>query len=92
MEHALGGFDAEMRGIHESVPQNCGMVQNFMQDVQARVNTAFGVYEHAIFEEFQTSNTKNDEIRRNLADEFRTASVEIQKEVRPQCCHGTVFV
>ena len=82
VEHELGGFGAEMRGIHENVQQNCAMVQNFMQDVQARVNTALGVYEHAIFEEFQTSNNKNDEIRRNLVDEFRTASVEIQKEAR----------
>ena len=58
VEHELGGFGAEIRGIHENVQQNCAMVQHFMQDVQACVNTDIGCYEHAMFEEFQTSNNK----------------------------------
>ena len=82
VEQELGGFGIEMRGIHEAVSHNGALVQNFMQDVQTRVDTALSTYERAIFTEFSSSNIKNEELKCDLVNEFRTASIEIQKEAR----------
>ena len=76
----MGHLDAEFGVLKAMVDQNCGVVENFLEDVKIRVETAMTDYKNEMHEEFQLTEKVNEAMKAEILAQFENSAGEIEEK------------
>ena len=76
MEHQMEELKTENKGIHESVQNNCMVVESFTQHVQTSVQNTLGEYQDAIRRKFAEVSVESEVLKTNLVQECQKSATE----------------
>ena len=78
----VGLLQEQVQGVQEAVQNTSVLMENFMQNVQMRVDGAMHDYKNAICHKFAEFGVQSDELCMNLHQGFQNAASEIQEKAR----------
>ena len=84
VDNNLGHLNTEFGVLRAMVDQNRGVVENFLEDVNIRVETAMTDYKNEMHEEFQLTEKVNEAMKAEILAQFESSAPSAGRSPLPR--------
>ena len=82
IDRGMGNLNLEVNTLRGMVDTNCGVVENFLEDVKVRINDALGDYKMEMHKEFQDTKLQNEEMKVEFLGQLQKSAQEIEENAK----------